>query len=362
MFGFDEKALRVTWTVFLFALLLLIIYSIRETLLVFAGAILFAYVLSPIVTLIERFLPKRRGVALGIVYVVLLGALVGLGFALIPRLASEATSLLTRLPALVMSGRWATLPLPSWADPVRGQIMDALRKQAAGLQEHVVPFIQEAGSQILSGVGSLVPMILVPILAFFFLKDARSIKAGLLGMARGSARIKLAAILNGTHAMLQSYMKALVILAAASFLAWLIFLNVLGAPYALLLAGLAGVLEFVPVVGPAAALVIILVVSSATGTGGVVWVIVFWVLNRVFQDYVLNPFLMSSGVEIHPILVLFGVLAGERLGGIPGMFYSVPVLAILKVVLSNLLQGVPERETTMVVERVSSGELNAERR
>jgi predicted PurR-regulated permease PerM len=343
MFGIDEKALRVTWTVFLFGFLLFLVYSIRETLLVFAAAVLFAYVLSPIVALIERFLPKRRVMALSIVYVVLLGALVGLGFALVPRLASEATSLLTRLPALVMSGSWATLPLPSWANPVRGQIMAALNKQAAGLEEHVVPFIQEASTRILSEVSSLVPMILVPIVAFFFLKDARTIKFGLLGLTRGPARVKLAAIINGVHAMLQSYMKALVILAAASFLAWVIFLNILGEPYALLLSGLAGVLEFVPVIGPAAALVIMLVVSSATGAGGVVWIIVFWISNRVFQDYVLNPFLMSSGVEIHPILVLFGVLAGDQLGGIPGMFYSVPVLAILKVVLNNLSQT-PERE------------------
>jgi predicted PurR-regulated permease PerM len=221
--------------------------------------------------------------------------------------------------------------------------MAALNKQAAGLEEHVVPFIQEASTRILSEVSSLVPMILVPIVAFFFLKDARTIKFGLLGLTRGPARVKLAALINGVHAMLQSYMKALVILAAASFLAWVIFLNILGEPYALLLSGLAGVLEFVPVIGPAAALVIMLVVSSATGAGGVVWIIVFWISNRVFQDYVLNPFLMSSGVEIHPILVLFGVLAGDQLGGIPGMFYSVPVLAILKVVLNNLSQT-PERE------------------
>ena len=352
MFGIDEKALRVTWTIFLFGLLLLVVYSIRETLLVFAGAVLFAYVLSPIVTLIERFLPKRRVIALGIVYVLLLGALVGIGFALIPRLASEATSLLTRLPALVMSGRWATLPLPSWANPVRGQIMDALNKQAAGLEQHVVPFIQAAGSRILTEVGSLVPMILVPIVAFFFLKDARTIRASVLAMAQGPARAKLAAIINGVHSMLQNYMKALVILAAASFLAWMIFLSILGEPYALLLAGLAGVLEFVPVIGPAAALVIMLVVSSATGSGGVVWIIVFWVLNRVFQDYVLNPFLMSSGVEIHPILVLFGVLAGDQLGGIPGMFYSVPVLAIFKVVLNNLSQNTPAKELDREATRV----------
>src|ERR1700722_655406 len=152
MLGIDEKASRGTWTFFLFTLLLVVVYSIRETLLVFAGAIFFAYVLSPTVTLIERVLPKRRAVALGLVYVVLLGAMVGLGFAVIPRLASEATSLFTRLPALVKSGGWATLPLPSWAAPVREQIVDALQNWASGLKKDAVPFIQEAGSQILSGV------------------------------------------------------------------------------------------------------------------------------------------------------------------------------------------------------------------
>jgi predicted PurR-regulated permease PerM len=348
MFGIDERALRITWTVFLFTFLLILIYSIRETLLVFAGAIFFAYVLSPVVALIERVLPKRRTVALALVYVVFLGTIVGLGFVLIPRLASEATSLFTRLPALVRSGGWATLPLPGWADPVRGQIVAALTNWAAGLKDNAVPFIQEAGSQILSGVSSVIPMILVPILAFFFLKDARDIKTGLLNLAQGHAKTTLGAIMDDVHVMLQSYMKALVILAAASFGAWLIFLNIMGEPYALLLAGLAGTLEFIPVIGPAAALVIILVVSSATGTGGLIWIFVFWLLNRVFQDYVLNPLLMSKGVEIHPILVLFGVLAGDKLGGVPGMFFSVPILAILKVVLSNLSRASSQRELSMV--------------
>jgi predicted PurR-regulated permease PerM len=348
MLGIDEKALKVAWTIFLFTLLLVVVYSIRETLLVFAGAIFFAYILSPIVTLIERLIPKRRTLALGMVYIVLLGAIIALGFALIPQLAQEATSLFTRLPALVMSGGWATLPLPSWAAPVRGQIMDAVRNWASGLEESAVPFIRAAGAQILSGVSSLVPMILVPILAFFFLKDARQIRAGLLNMTHGPSRNTLTQILEDVHVMLQNYIKSLIILAAASFFAWLIFLNLFGEPYCLLLAGLAGTLEFIPVIGPAAALVIILVVSSATGVSGLFWILAFWVLYRVFQDYVLNPFLMSSGVEIHPIWVLFGVLAGDKLGGIPGMFFSVPILAMLKVILTNLSRASTERELSMV--------------
>jgi predicted PurR-regulated permease PerM len=349
MLGIDKRALQVSWTIFLFAFLLAVAFYIRETLVVFAVAVFFAYALSPIVTLVERFLPKRRALALGIVYILLLGAIVALGFTIIPRLASQATSLLTRLPALVMNGSWAKLPLPSWAYPVRDQIMDTLRTEAAGLEQHVVPFIQAAGSQILSGVSYLIPMILVPILAFFFLKDARSFKVSLIALAHGQAQATLTAIVDDVHNVLQSYMNALVILAAASFLAWLIFLSILGEHYALLLAGLAGVMEFIPVIGPASALVVIIVVvSSASGASGLLWIIGFWVLYRIFQDYVLNPFLMSSGVEIHPILVLFGVLAGENLAGIPGMFFSVPLMAILKVILSNLSRAATERELTLV--------------
>jgi len=57
---------------------------------------------------------------------------------------------------------------------------------------------------------------------------------------------------------------------------------------------------------------------------------------RLFQDYVLSPYLLSSGVELHPLLVLFGVLAGERVAGIPGMFFSVPVIAALRIIIVRM--------------------------
>jgi len=303
---------------------------------VFATAIFLAYMLAPIVFLVERFVQKRRTLALGLVYILLIGALVGIGFALIPRLASEATSLATRLPALLASGKLATLPLPSWAEPVREQVMEASRREAANLQASVVPFIQRASTEILSGVGYLLPVILVPILTFFFLKDARQIRSALLSAFDNGQHTTAELILNDIHVVLRNYTRTLVILAVASFAAWAIFLSAMGEPYDLLLAGVAGALEFLPVVGPAAALVIIMIVCGIAGAGGLIWILCFWALYRVFQDYVLNPYLMSSGVELHPLLVLFGVLAGEKIGGIPGMFFSVPVLAIGRLALMHL--------------------------
>jgi len=102
------------------------------------------------------------------------------------------------------------------------------------------------------------------------------------------------------------------------------------------LAGIAAALEFIPAVGPLAGAVTIVIAAAATGFGHLVLILAFLGIYRIFQDYVLNPYLMSAGVELHPLLVLFGVLAGEQLLGIPGMFFSVPAMAAVRLVIIRL--------------------------
>ncbi|HEX4749001.1 MAG TPA: AI-2E family transporter [Bryobacteraceae bacterium] len=347
MLGIDERALRIAWTVFLLALLLVVIYYIRETLLTFAGAIFLAYMLSPIVSLIEEFIPKRRTIALAIVYCMLIGLLVLLGFKLIPVAVGQATNLLTHLPSLVSGGGIAKLHLPTWLEPVRAEVIDVMDQAATGLQSKAVPFLQKAGTTILTGLGNLLPIILVPIFAFFFLKDARAMRDALLSTTEdGHDRTTLSNILADIHEVLRSYMRTLVLLAISAFIAWSIFLSAMRYPYELLLAAIAAILEFIPVVGPAVALVIMSLVVLVTGTGGLLWIVIFWASFRLVQDYVINPYLMSSGVEMHPLLVLFGVLAGEKIGGIAGMFFSVPTMAILRAVYGRLREKHTRRQLT----------------
>ena len=337
MLEIDDRALRVVWTVFLFGLLLAVLYFIRDTILLFAVAIFFAYMLSPLLGLIERFIPRRRNLALGLVYVLLIGAIVAIGFQVIPAIAEQATSFAKNLPHLLASAKLTNFPLPSWLEPVRAQMMTALNREAVRLESSVVPFIQQTGTRLLSGLTYVLPIILVPILAFFFLKDGEDIRVSLIGAVEsGHDRTIVELILDDVHLVLKSYIRALVLLALVSFIAWLIFLSLMRYPYELLLAGVAGVLEFIPVFGPAAALVIMLIVCGVSGSGGLIWILVFWGCYRVFQDYVFNPYLMSAGVELHPLLVLFGVLAGNSLAGIPGMFFSIPAIAILKVIYTRL--------------------------
>jgi predicted PurR-regulated permease PerM len=341
MLGADARTFRVVWTIFLFALLMATLYAIRQTLILLAVAIFVAYMLAPLVDLVERVMPKRRGVALAIVYVALVGVLVTAGVTLGSQIVDEASSFFGHLPGLVKGGKLFSFPLPSWLEPLRARIIGFFQQEATSLQASAVPLLQSFSSHLLTGIGFIILIVLVPILSFFLLKDGPAINAFLVQtLEEAGDRTLIRQILDDIHVLLSKYIRALVLLALASFIGWAVFLSLTAAPYQLLLAGICGALEFIPGIGPAVALAIVFVVCSASGySAGLLWIVIFWIAFRLFQDYVLNPVLMSAGVQLHPLLVLLGIVAGGHIGGIPGLFFSVPIIAILKVVFMRLREA-----------------------
>ena len=154
------------------------------------------------------------------------------------------------------------------------------------------------------------------------------------------------------------------ILALATIVVYSIAFSVAGVPYGLLLATLAGVLEFIPVLGPLAAALICVGVAGLSGYDHVLAILGFIAVYRVFQDYVLNPYLMSEGVTVPPLLVLFGLLAGEEIGGVAGVFLSVPVLAAAKILVKRIgaewdKQRLPEPDGTPTLAEVAPARLPA---
>jgi predicted PurR-regulated permease PerM len=340
LLGIDPKAARIAWTVFLLALLLATAYAVRETIAVFVIALLFAYLLIPLVGFVERITPRQVSprIALAIVYLALVGIIVALVLTLGTRLADEANSLAMRLPDLVRNPEWMQrIPLPSWLEPARASMIQKVEEELSSGGEQVLPYIKGLGGQLVSGAKYALYLVLIPILAFFFLKDGAAIRDEFVtALVEERRRPVIDNILEDINLLLGEYIRALVLLAVASFTANSLFLAFSGAPYAVLLAGLAGLGEFIPVVGPAAGGLIIVLVTGLSGYSHVLLYLLFWVLWRMVQDYVLSPYLMSKGVQLNPMLVLFGVLAGDQIAGVLGMFLSVPLLAILRVLFVRL--------------------------
>ncbi len=335
MLGIDPRAARAAWTVFLIALMVATAYTIRVTLVVFMIALLFAYLLTPVVALVQRFTPKRISpqVALVIVYLALIGVIVALSITVGSRIVDEADNLATRLPDLLKNRAWINqIPLPGWLEPVRARMVQTLQTELDNGGRDILPYVRSLGGQLISGAKYLAYVVLVPILAFFFLKDGRLMREQFVaGLTEGKQRLVLEEILEDINRLLGEYIRALVLLAVSSFICYSIFFGVTGAPYAVLLASVAAIGEFLPVVGPAAAGAIALVVTGLAGYDHLLAFAIFFIVFRMFQDYVVSPYLMGRGVELNPVLVLFGVLAGEQIAGVTGMFFSVPVIATLRV-------------------------------
>jgi predicted PurR-regulated permease PerM len=340
MLGIDPKAARAAWTVFLVALLAATAYAIRETLAVFVIALLFAYLLIPLVGFVERITPRQISprIALAIVYLLLVGAIVTLALTLGSRLANEANSLALQLPALVKNPDWMQrIPLPSWLEPARASVIQKVQEQLSSGGEEILPYIKGLGGQLVSGAKYALYLVLIPILAFFFLKDGAAIRDEfVVGLVEERRRPVVDNILEDINLLLGEYIRALVLLSASSFTAHNLFLGFSGAPYSVLLAGVAALGEFIPVVGPAGAGLIVILVTSLSGYTHVLLYVIFWLLFRLVQDYIVSPYLMSKGVQLNPMLVLFGVLAGDQIAGVLGMFLSVPLLAILRVLFVRL--------------------------
>jgi predicted PurR-regulated permease PerM len=342
MLGLGRGAARAAWTVLLMATAAALLYLIRGTLMLFAAALLVAYLLAPLVDLVDRLAPRRfpRNLSLAVVYVLLL-ALIGTGASLtLPRIVDQAGALALRLPEYVKNLQVpGDLPLPESWRPMEAQIRAVMRAQIEASANEIVPLMRRAGLRALAALGNLGYLVLVPILSFFFLKDARSIRQALVDQFVNPAHRALAEdLIADLHILLAQYMRAVVLLALATFVSYGIFLEIAGAPYALLLAGVAGALEVIPVLGPLTASAAILLVAGFSGYQHWLWILIFLAVYRLFQDYVLQPYLMSSGVALHPLLVIFGVLAGEQVGGVAGIFLSIPALATLRVVYLRLLK------------------------
>jgi predicted PurR-regulated permease PerM len=341
MLGIDSRAARWTWTAALVLLGIWLLYLLRSTLFLFMLAVLFAYLLAPLVNLINRLLPgkRTRTLALALAYVLVVG-LVVLGATLIgSRVVQQANELARTFPTT----------LKGWEVSFQNKVPDSLKTELITKSNELISSLPSYGLKFLALMGNLIYVVIVPVLAFLCLKDGALVRKHILGLVEPGPQQKLLDdILADMDLVLAHYMRALVLLSATSFSCYSIFLTVMGVPYGILLGVMAGMLEFIPMIGPLAAGVIMLVVGGAS-SGHWIALLIFLVLFRMFQDYVVSPHLMGHGVELHPLLVLFGVFAGAELAGIAGTFLSVPVLALMRVLYLRIYQARQDAQAAKLV-------------
>ena len=342
MFSIDDRTGNVVTTVALFLVAAAILYLARGAFFILLLSLLFAYLLEPAVTFVQehsRLSRKNRTVAIAQVY--LIGALVlgSLGYEFGPHLVAQMKNLNAAVPEILQnlsSGR-AAADLGAKHGLNLGEqqrIHDWLAKNHNFLDRGFERAATFAGYV----AESVVWLLAVPILAVFILRDGRGLAGGLVrAAARGGTEEMVERVLRQVDAMLAKYVRAQLALAGLSFVFYSVSMFLLGFPYPMALGFFGGVLEFLPAVGWITAAALMLTVGFLTHAHWI-WMAVLLVIWRLIQDYVNSPRILGKTLELEPLTVLIALMVGGQVGGIAGLYLSVPAVAVLRIVWLGLTE------------------------
>jgi predicted PurR-regulated permease PerM len=328
----DSRTLRVLITASLFALALAFLYVTRQTLIAFLFAVFFAYLMSPLVSNLEKLL-KSRGLAIAVIYTLLLGLVVVFFVLMGPKVTREGARLGQSLPALTQLSSGQLAEQLGEQHGWNFRTTELLRKLLADNSDAITQIAQRVGLRVADVAKQAWMFLIVPILSMFFLKDGRNFSDVLLSTIQSRPQREfLEGVLNDLNQMLAHFIRAQLTLAALSLVAYSLFLRVANVPYWLVLGTIGGLLEFIPLVGPLTAAVIIVSVSLLLSYPHWIALVVFLGVWRLIQDYISSPRIMGRSMELHPLAAIFGVMAGGEIAGILGIYLSIPVMASLRIV------------------------------
>jgi predicted PurR-regulated permease PerM len=331
----DTQTARVISTLLIFAAVGAFCFGAWKVLVAFLFSIFLAYLLEPLVSFTQRksrLSAGSRGRAIAQVYIGLGIVIAVLIIVAGPKLQSEGRRLIDAIPTWI--GQLSSGEIVSRIGIARGWSLTTeqhLQDWIAGHRGQLLSWAEHLGNYAAGLVVNSVWLVIVPILAVFFLRDGGEFADSLIEIVdRRRQRQFLTALLNDLDMMLARYIRAQLILAGLTMLVFTIGLTVMRLPYSVALGVAGGVLEFIPVVGPLVAAGVILGVAFFTGSHFLL-VAIFLGVWRVVQDYVVSPRLMGKSVELHPLAALFAILSGAEVAGVIGVYLSIPIAATLRI-------------------------------
>jgi predicted PurR-regulated permease PerM len=343
----DRRTLDILLTTLLFAVVLATVYVARVVLILFAFAILLAYLIDPIVRFLQThalFFRNLRGPHVVEAYLAFLLCLVFVGYALAPHLTSANRKLFKAAPALVEA-----LSTGEIAESI-GQKYHWDETQKSHLKQFLVEhrdltleLVRDVERFASNAVGASV---VIPILAIFFLAEGRRMTDGFIRIfSTENSQQAIRDIADELNIGLRRYIRAKVILAGWSFAFYTAAMLLTRFPHAVALGLLGGALEFIPVAGWMSSAAIILTVGAVTHSHWI-WMAALLGVWRLIMDYFISPRVVGHNLEVHPLLVIFAVMVGAKIDGIVGIYLSIPLIVVLRVLWEKCfkptLRSLPE--------------------
>jgi predicted PurR-regulated permease PerM len=258
------------------------------------------------------------------------------GIFILPNLAEQLREFMQDFPSYYRSALelWASVQreyagwtMPAWFDQVTASLEASVAASATAWSRSIAEWLVGAGSQLF---GLVLYFVLALVVGFWVLKDLPAMREEALLLAGPRRRSDAALVYRKISDILGGYLRGQVIISVVTgVLVWL-GLALLDVPYAGVIGFITGVLNVVPYLGPFVGGVIAAISAAFISPLLALWAVLVVVGAQQFTDIVVTPRIMSEQVDLHPVLVIFSLLAGGTLFGFVGLLMAIPVAAIAK--------------------------------
>ena len=344
---------RTTKTIVVVTVLLLaglLVMRFRTLLVMVTMAAILAYLLDPLISFIDRRTSIKRGIIIAVVYILLAAALVGGFFALGVASYQQALNLIAEVPGLVENLAQTIATLVNRTEPVAiGPLSfdpstiawDRLPEQLLGMVE---PLVTQSGGFLsrfaTSTVRTVFNLFFIFVLSIYLASDLPRFGGYVKSFAqRPGYREDAEQLLPRLRHVWSAYLRGQIVLSLVIFLTVWIGLTLLGVQNSLALGLLAGLLEFLPNLGPVVSAVVTVLVAffqpgNYLGLASWQYALVVLALMAIIQqleNHLLVPRIVGGALDLHPIIVIVGLFIGASLAGILGAILAAPLIASIKV-------------------------------
>ncbi|WP_293367390.1 AI-2E family transporter [Nevskia sp.] len=337
--------LREHWGWFaLIAAILVFMVLLGPILAPFAIAAVFAYIGDPLVDRMERYKLSRTA-AVCVLFVIATAVTVLALVLIVPLLQVQVLSLIDNIPAWAQWVQQVAMPKLGLKMPRGYQLdVDSLRKflashwdGASDLASIIAGYVGRSTPALL---GFLANLFLIPIVSFYLLRDWDLMVAKIRNLIPRRVLPQGIAFANETNDVLSALIRGQLLVMLALAVIYSFGLWVIGLKVALLIGIVSGLVSFVPYLGfvgglLAASIAMLVQEQSATG---IAWVALVFTIGQMLEGGVLTPMLVGDRIGLHPVAVIFAIMAGGQLFGFVGVLVALPVAAVLAVLVRHALK------------------------
>ncbi|QBB69659.1 AI-2E family transporter [Pseudolysobacter antarcticus] len=322
-----------------------VLYLLGPALTPFVIAAIFAYLFNPFVHLLQRW-RVPRSLAVSIVFALMVLLLVAILLVLVPFMQKQIVSFYTQLPLWI---NWVHKNAAPWLQehfdvsldwPDSQQLVDMLKEhlsQAGGIAAVVIAKVSKSGFALLGWIADLV---IIPVVAFYLMRDWDELLAQIRELIPRSIEPVVTQLARDSDDVLSAFMRGQLSVMIALGVIYALGLKLVGIDVGPLIGVIAGLISFVPYLGSIVG-VVMGVIAALVQYGDwqhVILVAGVFAVGNLLESYVLVPRLIGHKIGLHPVAVIFAILAGGQLFGFVGVLLALPVASVVMVLLRYLHQ------------------------